>query len=145
MAGRVLIGLLIVFIAVLGVGGGVALITEGVDGRTAVADGPAGTLTPTGRQCGKESCSWIGTFTSDDRKTTRRDVELRDDQTVRRSDPTPAKIPDVRLHDGDPPVAYSTDYSPVPKIAGGVALIVVCLTVAVLLVLRVRRERKSRP
>jgi hypothetical protein len=142
--GRVVIWVLIVFIALLGVLGGIALITEGVDGGGAQADGPIGTLTPTDRECGKDGCTLIGEFVSEDGAITRTGVELRDAERIRRNDPTPSRIDDVRLHDdADRPTAYTVDYNPVPKIAGGAFLLVFCLVLTVLLVRMVRRHKRT--
>jgi hypothetical protein len=141
--GRVFIWLMIVFVAMIGLGGGIALITEGLAGRDALADGPVGTLTPTDRRCSKESCSWIGEFVSEDGAITRTDVELRDADRVRRTDPMPARIDNVRLHDdADRPTVYPIDYNPVPKIAAGVFVLVFCLVAVVLLVRMVRRHKR---
>ncbi|SQE00429.1 MULTISPECIES: hypothetical protein [unclassified Parafrankia] len=144
--GKVAIWFMIVFIALVGVGGGTALIVEGLDGRDALADGPVGTLTPTGRQCGKDDCSWIGEFVSEDGTITRTGVRLRDAERIRRSDPMPTSIDNVRLHnDAGRPTAYTIDYNPGPKIVGGVFLLVFCLVVAVLLVRMVRRHTRRGP
>jgi hypothetical protein len=140
--GKVVIWFLIVFVALLGLGGGIALIADGLAGREALANGPVGTLTPTDRECDKDGCTVIGEFVSEDGELTRADVELRNNE-MRRGDPLPAKIDNVRLHDDDDrPVAYTTDYNPVPQIVGGVALPVFCLVVTVLLVRMVRRHRQ---
>nr|WP_184823496.1 hypothetical protein [Jiangella mangrovi]MBB5788676.1 hypothetical protein [Jiangella mangrovi] len=141
--GVVVVWFLIVFVALIGIGGGIALIAEGLNGRDAVADGPAGTLTPADRQCGRDSCSWIGDFTSDDGTITRSDVELRDAERVRPGDPMPGWIDDVRLRDdADRPVAYTADYDWGVRTAGGVFLLVFCLVTAALLVRMVRRHRR---
>ncbi|SEE32306.1 hypothetical protein [Jiangella alba] len=139
--GRVVVWVLTVLIASFGLGGGIALITEGLDGRDALAGGPAGTLTPTDRQCGRDSCSWIGDFTSDDGTITRTDVELRDAERVGLADPMPARIDDVRLHDADRPAAYTADYDSRTRVAAGAALLVACLVGAALLVRMLRRNR----
>jgi hypothetical protein len=142
--GRVFIWFMIVFVAMVGLGGGIALVTEGLAGRDAMADGPVGTLTPTDRKCAKKNCSWIGDFVSEDDAITRTDVELRGAERVRRTDPMPARIDNVRLHDDDDrPTAYPIGYNPVPKIASGVFVLVFCLVTAVLLVRMVRRHKRS--
>ncbi|MFC4852793.1 hypothetical protein [Actinophytocola glycyrrhizae] len=141
--GRVFIWFMIVFVALIGLGGGVALIADGVAGRDALADGPVGTLIPTDRRCSEESCSWIGEFVSEDGAITRTGVELRDAGQVGRTGPMPASIDNVRLHDHpDRPAAYAIDYDPVPKIAGGAFLLVFCLATAALLVRMVRRYQR---
>jgi hypothetical protein len=142
--GRVVIWFLIVFIGLIGLGGGTALITEGVNGGSALADGPVGTLTPTDRECGKDGCTLIGEFTSEDGTITRTGVELRDAEKIRRNDPTPSRVDNVRLHDdADRPTAYTIDYNPVPKIAVGIVLLVFCLVTVVLLVRMVRRYKRA--
>lgn len=141
--GRVVIWILIVLIAMLGVLGGVAVITDGVNGGNALADGPVGTLTPTDRECGDESCWWIGEFVSEDGAITRSGVVLRDAEKVRRGDPMPSRIDNVRLHDdAERPTAYTDDYNPVPGIVGGGFLLVFCLVTAVLLTRMVRRHKR---
>ena len=132
------------FVVLIGAGGGTALMVEGLNGRDAVADGPVGTLTPTDRECGKDSCTWVGEFVSDDGAITRAGVELRGADRVGRGDPMPAEVENVRLHDDDRnPAAYPDDYNPVPKVVGGVALLVFCLVVAVVLVMTTRRRRRG--
>ncbi|MBB4909955.1 hypothetical protein [Actinophytocola algeriensis] len=142
--GRVVIWTLIMFIVTLGVFGGIAVIADGVDGGDALADGPVGTLTPTDRECGDVSCWWIGEFVSEDGAITRSGVVLRDAETVRRGDPMPSGIDNVRLHD-DPerPTAYTDDYNPVPGIVIGGFLLVFCLVTAVLLARMVRRHKRA--
>jgi hypothetical protein len=141
--GKVGFWLLIVFVVVIGVGGGTALIVEGLNGRDAVAEGPVGTFTPTDRECGKDSCTWVGEFVSDDGAITRDGVELRGER-VGRGDPMPADVGNVRLHDDDrDPVAYTDGYNPVPKVVGGAVLMVFCLVVAVVLVVATRRRVRA--
>ena len=77
----------------------------------------------------------------DDGAITRTGVELRGGEKILRDDPTPSRIDDVRLHDdADRPTAYTNDYNPVPKIAGGALLLVFCLVVV--LVRMVRRHKR---
>lgn len=141
-----MIWFMIAFIALISVGSGTALITEGLDGRDALADGPVGALTPTDRRCGKDSCSWTGEFVSEDGTIIRTGVDLHDAERIRRSDPMPTSIDNVRLHnDADRPTAYTIDYNPGPKIAGGVFLLAFCLAVAVLLVWITRRYTRRGP
>ncbi len=141
--GEVFVWFMIVFVGLVGLGGGAALITSGLAGSDALADGPVGTFTPTDRQCAEESCSWIGEFVSDDGTITRTGVELRDAGRVRRTDPMPAGVEDVRLHDDDDrPAAYSIDYNPVPSIAGGLVVLVFTLVTVVLLVRMIRRHKR---
>ncbi|MBB4911159.1 hypothetical protein [Actinophytocola algeriensis] len=104
---------MIVFVALIGLGGGGGLIKGGLDGRSALADGPSGTFTPTDRDCTKDGCTWIGDFVSHEGTITRTGIELRDEVRVSRTDPMPAEIADVRLHDdaGGP--------SPTPRTATG--------------------------
>jgi len=143
--GRVVIWTLIVLIVTLGVFGGIAVIADGVDGGNALADGPVGTLTPTDRECGDESCWWIGEFVSADGAITRSGVVLRDAEKVRRGDPMPSGIDNVRLHDdAERPTAYTDDYNPVPGIVGGGFLLAFCLVTAVLLTRMVRRHTADR-
>lgn len=141
--GRVSIWFMIVFIAMVGMGGGIALITEGLDGRGALADGPVGSLTPTDRDCGRSSCSWIGEFVSEDGTVTRSDVRLRDAVRIRLGDPMPSRIDNVRLHDdAGRPTAYTVDYNAGTRTASGVFLLAFCLVTAVLLVRMVRRHKR---
>jgi hypothetical protein len=92
---------------------------------------------------GKESCSWLGEFVSEDGTITRAGVELRDAERIDRGDPMPARIDDVRLHDDDTrPAAYTVDDNAGPRIAGGVLLLVFGLVVVVVLVRLVRRQRR---
>lgn len=141
--GRVLIWIMIVFVFIVGTAGGAAVISEGLHGRDAMADGPAGTLTPTTRECGRDSCSWIGEFVSEDATITRSGVLLRGAERVGHGDPMPARIDDVRLHD-DPgqPAAYTADYNSGRRIAAGVFLIAVGLVIGSLLVRNVRRYKR---
>ena len=141
--GRVFVWFMIVFIAMVGLGGGIALITEGLDGRSALADGPAGTLTPTDRDCGRDSCSWIGEFVSEDGTLTRSGVQLRDAVRIRVGEPMPTRIDNVRLHDdARRPTAYTMDYNTGTRTAGGVFLLAFCLVTATLLVRMVRRHKQ---
>ncbi|MBK1787500.1 hypothetical protein [Prauserella cavernicola] len=123
--GKVFGWFLIVLMALVGLLGGGAVMAEGFAGRGALADGPVGSLTPTERGCGKSDCWWIGDFVSEDASITRTGVELHQSDDVRRTTPMPARIDNVRLHDdAERPAAYSTDYSSMPRIAGGTALLV---------------------
>lgn len=141
--GKVFFWIMIVFFGLAGVLGGVALITQGLDGRDAVADGPAGTLTPTDRECGKDYCRWIGEFVSDDGTVTRTGVELYGAEDFDRTDPMPTRIDNVRLHDDEEkPTAYPTDYNPVPKIVGGVFLILFTLVAEFFLIRMMRRYKR---
>jgi hypothetical protein len=134
---------MIVFIVLVGLGGGGSLIKDGVDSRAALTGGPSGTFVPTDRKCGKSSCTWIGDFVSHDRTITRTGVELRDTVRVRRGDPMPATIDDVRLHDDtSKPVAYTRDHSWGWSVAGGAVILVMCLTMPVFLIRMVRRHQR---
>ncbi|MEV5156923.1 hypothetical protein [Streptomyces sp. NPDC053728] len=137
---RVIVGLGIAFALLVTLGGGLGLAAEGFEGRTALREGPVGTLAPTDRQCGKESCDWIGTFTSTDGTVTARDIELRDEIKVRRDDPMPGAIDGVRLAE-DAGTAYTSDYGWRAPVAKGAALGVVGLAVATGLGLMLRRRR----
>ncbi|HEY9409126.1 MAG TPA: hypothetical protein VIP77_06060 [Jiangellaceae bacterium] len=141
--GKVSIWFMIVFIAMVGAGGGIALITEGLDGRDALADGPVGTLTPTDRDCGRSSCSWIGEFVSEDGTITRSDVQLRDAVRIRRGNPMPTRIDNVHLHDGaGRPTAYTIDYNAGTRTASGVFLLAFCLVIDAFLVRMVTRAQR---
>ncbi|WP_157988017.1 hypothetical protein [Jiangella endophytica] len=141
--GRVLIWFMIVFVAMVGVGGGGALIAEGLNGRDAQADGPVGSLTPTDRDCGRDSCAWIGEFVSEDGTITRTGVLLSDAERTRHGDPMPARIDNVRLHDdAGRPTAYTVDYNPGPRMAAGVFVLMFGLVMAALMVRSVRRYKR---
>jgi len=146
--GVVFFWFMIVFMVVfLGLGGGGSLIKDGLDSRSAQANGPSGTFTPTDRECNKEACTWIGDFVSGEGAITRTGIELRDGVRVSRTDPMPAKIADVRLHDDDGrSVAYTTDHSWGWKLAGGIFLLALCLTMPVFLIRLLRRhQRQTQP
>ncbi|MFB6725574.1 hypothetical protein ACFCV3_35715 [Kribbella sp. NPDC056345] len=137
----VMIVLLVVF---LGLGGGGGLIKEGLDGRSALADGPSGTFTPTDRFCKKNGCTWIGDFVSREGTITRTGIKLRDDVRVSRTDPMPAEIADVRLHDdAGEPLAYTTDHNWGWTLSKGISLLVLCLTMPVFLIRLLRRHQRQ--
>jgi len=69
--GRVFFWFMIVFIVLIGLGGGGSLIKDGLDGRAALADGASGTFAPTDRDCGKDGCTWISDFVSHEGTITR--------------------------------------------------------------------------
>jgi hypothetical protein len=143
-AGKVFCWFMIVFVALLGVLGGVALIKDGVDSRAALADGPSGTFAPTDRTCHKEGCTWIGDFVSDDGTITRTGIELLDNVRVRHGHPMPAEIDDVRLHDDTSrSVAYTNDRDWRGSLFGGIALPVFCLTMTVFLIRMMRRHQRA--
>ncbi len=136
--------IMIVFIVLIGLGGGAAGIKDALDGRAALADGSPGTFTPTDRDCGKNGCTWIGDFVSHDGTITRTGVVLRDEVRVSHSDPMPAEIADVRLHDdAGRPVAYTTDHNWGLSLSIGIVLPVLCLTMAVFLIRMVRRHQRQ--
>ncbi|MFH9830786.1 hypothetical protein ACH4NC_05660 [Streptomyces sp. NPDC017201] len=137
---RVAIRAAVVFVLLIALGGGLGLASEGIEGRTALRDGPVGTLTPVDRECGKECCDWIGTFTGTDGTVTERDVELRDAVDARRDDVPPGAIDGVRLAEGGG-TAYTADYGWHAPVAKGAALAAVGLAVAAGLVLMLRRHR----
>lgn len=137
---RIFIRVGIGFVLLVCLGGGLGLASEGFEGRTALREGPVGTLTPTDRTCNKESCSWTGTFTSADGTVTARDVELRDDTRVRRTDAMPGAIDDVRLGE-DAGAAYTADYRWLLPVGKGAVLALVGVAVAVGLILMLRRHR----
>lgn len=139
---RIIIRMAIGFILLVSLGGGLGLASEGIEGRTALRDGPVGTLTPTDRTCGKESCSWIGTFTSTDGTVTARDVDLRDDTEADRGDAMPAAIDDVRLAE-NAESAYTADYSWLPPVVKGAVVALVGLAIAVGLMVMLRRRRAT--
>ncbi|WP_447004698.1 hypothetical protein ACRAKI_34805 [Saccharothrix isguenensis] len=143
--GRVVCWFLIVFIVLVGLGVGGSLIGTGLEGRAAVAEGPVGVLTPTDRQCGKNGCSWIGDFESEDGAVVRAGVPLNDAVTVRKGDPTPSRIADVRLAD-DPerPAAYTADFNWVSSVVGGAFFLAGCLVGGFVLARMVRRYRPRR-
>jgi hypothetical protein len=140
----VFIWFMIVFIVLIGLGGGGSLIKDGLDGRSALADGPSGTFAPTDRDCGKDGCTWIGDFVSHEGTITRTGIELRDEVRVSRTDPMPAEIADVRLHDdARRPVAYTTDRNWGWTLSSGIVLLVLCLTMPVFLIRMVRRHQRQ--
>lgn len=55
--GRVFVRVAAFFVLLVSLGGGLGLAVEGIEGRAALRDGPVGSLAPTDRTCGKESCS----------------------------------------------------------------------------------------
>ncbi|MFJ8857212.1 hypothetical protein ACIRD8_02155 [Streptomyces sp. NPDC102451] len=140
---RVFIRIAIAFVLLIALGGGLGLAAEGIEGRTALRDGPVGALTPTDRRCGKESCGWIGTFTGTEGTVTERDVQLKDDVEVRRGDTMPGAIDGVRLAE-DGGTAYTADYGWRAPVVKGAALAVVGLAVATGLFLMLRRHRAGR-
>ncbi|MGC4948541.1 hypothetical protein ACLQ2N_20350 [Streptomyces sp. DT224] len=142
--GRVFVRIAVVFVLLVSLGGGLGLAAEGIEGRAALRDGPVGSLAPADRTCGKESCSWTGTFTSTDGSVTARNVELRDAVDVRRGDPAPARIDGVRLAE-DAGAAYTADYGWHGPVVKGSVLALVGLAVATGLVLMLRRQRTAAP
>jgi hypothetical protein len=81
------------FVLLLTAGLGTSSIMDGVSGSRALAEGVAGTFTPTDRSCGRSLCSWEGTFVSDDGTITDAGVRLRDDAKFRRGVPAPLGQP----------------------------------------------------
>ncbi len=146
-AGRVFIWFMIVCIVLMGLLGGGFAIKTGLDARSALANGPSGTFAPTDRDCSKNGCTWIGDFVSHDGTITRTGIRLRDGVRVSRTDPMPAKIADVGLHDdASGSVAYTNDHSWGTSLAGGVLLLALCLTMPVFLIRMVRRhQRQTQP
>ncbi|MFF9566128.1 hypothetical protein [Streptomyces sp. NPDC014685] len=140
--GSVFVRVAIAFVLLVSLGGGLGLAVEGFEGRAALRAGPVGSLVPTDRTCGKESCTWIGTFTSADGAVTAHDVELRDATDVGRVDPAPARIDGVRLAE-DAGAAYTADYAWHGPVVNGAVLALVGLAVATGLVLKLRRHRAS--
>lgn len=140
--GRVVVRVAVVFALLVSLGGGLGLAAEGLEGRTALRSGPVGALTPTDRDCGKESCAWTGTFTAADGSVLAHDVELRGAARVRRSDPAPARIDDVRLAE-DAGAAYTADYGWHGPVVKGAALAAVGVAVATGLVVMLRRQRRA--
>lgn len=138
--GRVFCWVMIVFLLLITCLGGGGLITEGVDGRRAVAHGQVGTLTPTDRECTKDGCRLTGTFASADGTVTKKNVKLKDAVKIRRGDPTPAAIGDVRLDDE---TAYTADYNWRGSVVKGSVLTLVGLGIAGALVMMLRRYRTS--
>ncbi|MFC0627093.1 hypothetical protein [Kribbella deserti] len=140
----VLIG--IVFILLFTLGGGLSLATEGLEGRSALRDGPVGTLTPTDRKCGDESCRWVGTFTRADGTVMGQDIVLNDSVRVRHTDPMPGAIEGVRLAE-NAKTAYTADYGwrvPIVK-CGVLALVGLAIATGLILMLRsYRTTAKSR-
>jgi hypothetical protein len=142
--GRVFCWVLIVFILLLTCGGGLSLIMEGVSGRRALAHGPVGTLTPTDSKCSKDACAWMGTFASADGTVTEEDVELKDAEKIRRGDPTPAAVDDVRLDDeATRPTAYTADYNWRGPVVKGSLLPLVGLGIVGGLVMMLKRYQTS--
>jgi hypothetical protein len=124
------------------VGGGV--IKGGLDGRSALANGPFGTFAPTDRTCSKDGCTWIGDFMSHDGTITRTGIKLRDGERGSRTDPMPAEIADVALHDdAGESVAYTKDHSWGWSLVGGVLLLVLGLTMPVFLIRVFRRHQRQ--
>lgn len=140
--GRVFVRVAAFFVLLVSLGGGLGLAVEGIEGRAALRDGPVGSLAPTDRTCGKESCSWIGTFISDDGSVTAPDVELRDAADVRRGDPMPARIDGVRLAE-DAEAAYTADYGWLGPVVKGSVLALVGLAITTGVVLMLRRQRTA--
>jgi hypothetical protein len=135
---------MVVFIVLMGLLGGGAGIKGGLDGRSALANGPFGTFAPTDRDCGKNGCTWIGDFVSDDATITRTGIKLRDGVRVSHGDPMPAEIAGVSLHDdADGSVAYTKDHSWRSSLVGGALLLVLCLTMPVFLIRSVRRHQRQ--
>jgi hypothetical protein len=142
--GKVVCGVLIVFILLVTCVGALGLIMEGVSGRRALAHGPVGTLTPTDSRCTKDGCALTGTFASADGTVTKPDVELKDAVKLRRSDPTPAAVDNVRLDDeATRPTAYTADYNWSGPVVKGSLLAFVGLGIASALVLMLRRYRTA--
>ncbi|MFE5245080.1 MULTISPECIES: hypothetical protein [unclassified Streptomyces] len=139
---RVLVRIAVVFVLLVALGGGAGLAAEGLEGRAALRDGPVGALAPTDRQCGKESCTWIGTFTSADGRVTERDVDLRDDVEVSRGEAMPGTIDGVRLAE-DSETAYTTDYGWRAPLAKGAAMAAVGLAIAAGLILMLRSRGRA--
>ncbi|MCX5413032.1 hypothetical protein [Streptomyces sp. NBC_00059] len=139
---RVFVRIAVVFVLLVALGGGMGLAAEGFEGRTALRDGPVGALAPTDRQCGKDSCTWIGTFTSADGRVTERDVDLRDDVEVSRGEAMPGAIDGVRLAK-DAETAYTADYGWRTPLAKGATLAVVGLAIATGLILMLRRHGRA--
>ncbi|MFE9649699.1 hypothetical protein ACFYO0_37425 [Streptomyces sp. NPDC006365] len=137
----VVVVLILLLTCVLGLG---MIITEGLGARSALAHGPVGTLTPTDKKCGDESCAWVGTFASADGTVTEEDVELKDAAKVRRGDPMPATIDDVRLDDeATRPTAYTADYSWHGAVFKGSLLLLVGLGISGGLVMMMKRHRAA--
>ncbi|TLS46903.1 hypothetical protein FE633_07390 [Streptomyces montanus] len=121
--------------------GGLGLITDGLGGRRALSDGTVGTFTPIHREC-EDSCTWVGTFTSTDGSVTAEDVKLNDAVTVRRGDPMPISIDDVRLEEeATRPAAYTADYNWHVPVIKGVVLGLVLPLLAVFCFMLVKRQR----
>lgn len=134
--------LLIVFVVVVGVGAGAGLVTSGLEGRAAVTGGPVGVFTPTERQCGKNGCSWVGEYVSEDGAIVRTGVPLRDAVRIRPVDPMPSRIDGVRLADDeDRPEAYTVDFDWVWSSVAGLVLLASCLVAAFLMARTLRRHR----
>ncbi|WP_327636407.1 hypothetical protein OHB24_41265 [Kribbella sp. NBC_00482] len=125
--------------------GSLGLITEGVSGRRALANGTVGTLTPTDSKCTKDGCALTGTFASADGTVTKNDVELKDAERIRRSDPTPATVDNVRLdEDATDPTAYTADYNWRGSVIKGGLLALVGLGISGALVMMLRRYQTPR-
>ncbi|WP_238176108.1 hypothetical protein [Kribbella albertanoniae] len=143
-----LIWFMIVFLALVGLLVGGFAINAGLDGRSALANGPFGTFAPTDRGCGKYDCTWIGDFVSHDGTITRTGTKLLDGVDVSRTEPMPAEIADVGLRDdAGGSVAYTKDHSWGTSLVGGVLFLVLAgLTMPVLLIRMVRRhQRQTQP
>lgn len=92
---------------------GLFQVAEGFSGRETVVSGPVGTFTPVDKSCNRGGCALVGTFTADDGTITQQDVVLnRDALRLRRSDPIPTVVDDVRLgpEGFSRTYAYTTDY-----------------------------------
>lgn len=139
--GRVVFWVLFGFVLLLTAGLGTSSIMDGVSGSRALAEGVAGTFTPTDRSCGRSLCSWEGTFVSDDGSVTEPGVRLHDDEKVRRSTPMPASIDNVLLvYSRDEPAVYTSDFSSGGSIVAGVVIVVVGLAIALILIVVKRRH-----
>ncbi|WBQ04101.1 hypothetical protein [Kribbella sp. CA-293567] len=142
--GAVFVWFMIVCIVLMGLLGGGAGIKAGLDGRSALANGPSGSFAPTDRTCGKSSCTWIGDFVSHDGTVTHTGIKLLDGVSVSRTDPMPARIADVRLHDdADGSIAYTEDHSWGWSLVGGALLLLLGLTMPVFLIRVLRRHQQQ--
>ena len=143
--GRVFFWVMIVLLLLLTCGSGLRLIiAEGLGARRALAHGPVGTFTPTDSKCSKDDCVWVGTFSSADGTTTEEGVELKDAEEVRRGDPMPATIDDVRLDDeASRPTAFTADYNWRGSVVKGSLLLLVGLGTTSGLVIVLKRHDRS--
>lgn len=137
---RVLVGVLLLLSSLPGL----SEVAQGLSGRETLVSGPVGTFTPVDKSCNNGGCALVGTFASDDGTITRHDVVLdRDALRLRRADPMPASVGDVRLGPTGftRTFAYTADYRWQWTVAKGAAIAVLAPLAVLGVVLGVRRRQ----